>query len=44
MTEAGLEPGPPDTWPIVYPEQNFEEWVEFCGGVSDLKYFESLAT
>lgn len=27
VTDAGLELGPPDPWPIAYSKQNFEEWV-----------------
>lgn len=31
VTEAGLEPGPPDPWPITYSKQNLEEWVGIYG-------------
>lgn len=27
VTEAGLEPGSPDPWPMAYSKQNFEELV-----------------
>ena len=31
-SEAGLEPGPPDPWPVGSTKQNFEAWV---GGYGD---------